>query len=173
MAKFHCLIVFTSRNVEQFVYYDCFLTRLWSHKIWNYHYLSYQAVLLHGQIVKTKTQISWEWKELLRWNKKHFFIIFKGLSFVKNCLRPENASLQQRTIIKWQQGITSDTKTSKREKEFKWKTCRQNSRRDTFITFIKRATSESSGFNNKKCQMYSPKTVTILVTSEIARWKYV
>ena len=34
---------------------------------------------LHEQIVMTKTQISWERKELLRWNKKQFFIIFKGL----------------------------------------------------------------------------------------------
>ena len=30
--------------------------------------------------VKTKIWISWERKELLRWNKKHFFIIFIGLS---------------------------------------------------------------------------------------------
>ena len=28
----------------------------------------------------TKTWISWEWKELVRWNKKTFFIVFEGLS---------------------------------------------------------------------------------------------
>ena len=38
---------------------------------------------------------------------------------------------------------------------------------DLTLTFINRATSESSGFNNK-CQMYSVKTVTILVMSKIA-----
>ena len=39
---------------------------------------------------------------------------------------------------------------------------------DLTLTYINRATSESSGFNNK-CQMYSVKTVTILVMSKIAR----
>ena len=29
----------------------------------------------------TKIWISQEWKELFRWNKKHFFIVFEGLSF--------------------------------------------------------------------------------------------
>ena len=28
----------------------------------------------------TKNWISQEWKELFRWNKKHFFIVDKGLS---------------------------------------------------------------------------------------------
>ena len=50
--------------------------------------ISNQAVFIHAQKFKTKTEISWEWNELLRWNKKTFFIIFKGLSVVKNCPRP-------------------------------------------------------------------------------------
>ena len=29
----------------------------------------------------TKLWISWEQKELSGWNKKHFFIVFQGLSF--------------------------------------------------------------------------------------------
>ena len=29
----------------------------------------------------TKNWISGEWKEILRWNKKYFFIVFEGLSF--------------------------------------------------------------------------------------------
>ena len=33
---------------------------------------------LHDQKAVTKTQISSEWKELLRWNKKHFSSILKG-----------------------------------------------------------------------------------------------
>ena len=31
----------------------------------------------------TKIGISWEWKELFRWNKKTFLIVFEGLSFGK------------------------------------------------------------------------------------------
>ena len=33
-------------------------------------------------------------KRFLRWNKKAFFIIFKGLSVTKNCIRPENVPLK-------------------------------------------------------------------------------
>ena len=33
---------------------------------------------LHNQKVMTKIEISWERKELLRWNKKHFSSILKG-----------------------------------------------------------------------------------------------
>ena len=36
---------------------------------------------LHAQKVKTKIEISWEWKELLRWNKKHFLSFLKGFIF--------------------------------------------------------------------------------------------
>ena len=31
-----------------------------------------QDVFLHDQKFKLKPEISWEWKEYLRWNKKHF-----------------------------------------------------------------------------------------------------
>ena len=34
-----------------------------------------------GEDGNTKTWISQEWKELFRWNKKIFFIVFEGLSF--------------------------------------------------------------------------------------------
>ena len=43
---------------------------------------------------RQKLKISWEQKELLRWNKKAFFIILKGLSVAKNCLRPESVPLK-------------------------------------------------------------------------------
>ena len=33
---------------------------------------------LHKQKIVTKTKISWERKELLRWNKKHFSSLLKG-----------------------------------------------------------------------------------------------
>ena len=37
-----------------------------------------KALFLHDQKVKTKIQISWEWKKLKRWNKKHFLSFFKN-----------------------------------------------------------------------------------------------
>ena len=46
--------------------------------------LSNQAVLInHDQKVVTKTQISCERKELLRWNKKHFLSLLKGFQSSK------------------------------------------------------------------------------------------
>ena len=36
-----------------------------------------------GEDENTKIGISWEWKELFRWNKKTFLIVFEGLSFGK------------------------------------------------------------------------------------------
>ena len=35
LTKFHCLVVFTLWNIGQYVYCNCFLTRLWRHKFWN------------------------------------------------------------------------------------------------------------------------------------------
>ena len=42
-----------------------------------------EAVFLHDQKVKTKVWISWEHKEFLRWNKKHFSSFLKSLSCQK------------------------------------------------------------------------------------------
>ena len=50
------------------------------HKFWNYHFSTWPKSL-------DKIEISWERKQLLRWNKQAFFIIFKGHSEVKHCLR--------------------------------------------------------------------------------------
>ena len=74
--------------------YNCLLTRLWRHQIWNQPCLSYQAVLLYDQKVKTKKLKYLEnkkgfWREI-----KSIFIIFKGLQADKNCLRHENALLK-------------------------------------------------------------------------------
>ena len=38
---------------------------------------------LHGQKVKRKIQISWEQRELLRWNKKHFLSLLKVFQLSK------------------------------------------------------------------------------------------
>ena len=35
LTKFYCLVVFTSWDIGQYVHCNCFLTRLWRHKIWN------------------------------------------------------------------------------------------------------------------------------------------
>ena len=93
-SLFHCLIAFTSWDIEQYVYCNCLFPRLWRHKFWNYPYLSSQAVFLHDQKFKTKISILWEKKEILTWNKKPFFIIFKRLPVTKNCLRPKSAPLK-------------------------------------------------------------------------------
>ena len=77
--QIHCLIAFTSR----YVFYNCFLTRLWRHKIWNKPYIFNQAVLIYGQKVKPKSSISWERKELFRWNKKPFSSLLKGFPLPK------------------------------------------------------------------------------------------
>ena len=63
---------------------------MWRRKIWNKTYLSNQAVSGHDQIIKKKTQISWERKELLSWNKKHFSSFLKGYQLPKT-VRPESA----------------------------------------------------------------------------------
>ena len=42
-----------------------------------------EPVFLHDQKIMTKTYISWEWKELLRWNKKHFSSFLKGFQLSK------------------------------------------------------------------------------------------
>ena len=77
LTKFYCLIAFTSRDIGQYVYGNCYLTTLWRHKTWDQPYLSNQIVLLHDRKFKTKIWISWERKELLRWNKKHFSSLLK------------------------------------------------------------------------------------------------
>ena len=40
-----------------------------------------KMLFLHDQKGKTKILISWEQKELLRWNKKHFSLFFEGKPF--------------------------------------------------------------------------------------------
>ena len=42
-----------------------------------------EPVFLHDPKIMTKTYISWEWKELLKWNKKHFSSFLKGFQLSK------------------------------------------------------------------------------------------
>ena len=76
-SKSHYLITFTSWDNGHYVYCNCLLTSFWHYNVWNYYYLSNQAVFLHEQEVKANIWILWGGEKLLRWNK--FFIIFKGL----------------------------------------------------------------------------------------------
>ena len=49
-------------------------------------------------------------KQAFKMKQKSFFIIFKGVSNVKNCLRPESAPLMlQRKFKNWQVGNTAGT----------------------------------------------------------------
>ena len=91
--NFFYLIAFTSQNIGQYVYCNCLLTRLWRHKFWNYSFPSNQAVLLHDQKNQDKKLNILRMKRAFEVKWKAFFIIFKGLSVAKNCLRPENAPL--------------------------------------------------------------------------------
>ena len=79
LTKFHCLIVFNFWDIDQYMYCNCLLPRLWRHKLWNWLYFSNQAFFLHDLNVNTKFSIG----EI----KKASFIIFKGLSVAINCLR--------------------------------------------------------------------------------------
>ena len=82
---FHCLVSFTSRDIGQYVYCNCMLTKKFGFLI---------MFSLHVQKVKTKIWISWERRELLGWNKKTFFIIFKGTEANKGIfLEGERATL--------------------------------------------------------------------------------
>ena len=47
-----------------------------------------------GKDGNTKIWISWEWKELFRWNKKHFSYFLKGYHLVKNKNFIKNRHLQ-------------------------------------------------------------------------------
>ena len=54
LTKFHCLVAFTLWDIAHYLYCNCFLTRLYCHKVWNQHYLYNQVFFLHGQKVNTK-----------------------------------------------------------------------------------------------------------------------
>ena len=94
LAKFHCLIVFTSWDIWQCVYCDCYSVCDF-YKFWN----------LLSFLIITKRIPTWpksqnknlnfsRAKRAFKVKWKVFFVILKGLSVAKNCLRPENAPLK-------------------------------------------------------------------------------
>ena len=60
-----------------------FVNQVVTPKFWNWTDLFNQAVSSRWPEVKTKISISWEWKELLRENKKHFSSFFQGFHWSK------------------------------------------------------------------------------------------
>ena len=82
-TKFRCLIASTFWDIGQYMYCNYLFPRLWRHRFWNWPYLSNQAVFLPDQKVQTKMQISWECKEFLGWNKKHFSSSLKRFDLSK------------------------------------------------------------------------------------------
>ena len=83
LSKSHCLVAFTLRAIEQYMYCNCLLTSLWRHNFEINFMFLIKSFFLHGQKVKTKTQMSRERKELLRWNKNHFSKFLKGFHWRK------------------------------------------------------------------------------------------
>ena len=80
VKKFWC-------NVKKFLSYSknyiCkFMhAKSWHHKLFHFHFSFWIWEVWRGREKITKNWIFREWKELFRWNKKAFFVIFKGLSF--------------------------------------------------------------------------------------------
>ena len=56
--------------------------------------LIFLIIFLHDEKIKAKIFLSFEQKELLRWNKKHFSSFLKELLGDKNCVRPEGAPVK-------------------------------------------------------------------------------
>ena len=77
MIKFHCLTFLTSWNISQCVYCNYLFSSLWLHE------LEINPQDKNLNILRRKRVFKMKWKEL--------FIIFKGLSVARNCLRFESA----------------------------------------------------------------------------------
>ena len=60
--------LFPSQDIKQNMLLSFYLDSWWRHK-------------LRVRQKKQKICISQEWKELFRWNKKTFFIVFEGLTY--------------------------------------------------------------------------------------------
>ena len=88
--NFHCVIAFTSWDIWYVIltswdiwYCNCLLSSLWRHKFWNFSQLSYQAVFLHDQKLKTQIKIFQERKEILKWNKNNFSWFLKDFQLLE------------------------------------------------------------------------------------------
>ena len=100
------MVAFTSCDIEQYVYCNCLLTRLWRHGFWNYPCLSNQAVFPTWPNSHDKKLNILRTKELLRWNKKHSSSFLKGFQWSKErnfFLESESPTLKEtrNSLKKW------------------------------------------------------------------------
>ena len=76
-------------NLKQFLsYYKNYICKFtqvnsWHHKLFHFHLSFWTWEVWKGREKITKIWISWERKELFRWNKKHFSKFVKGYHLVK------------------------------------------------------------------------------------------
>ena len=83
--------------LRQYVFCNYLLSSRWSHKFW-----IKLSLLLKPVFYKTKkSRQKFKRAFIMKW--KAFFIIFKGLSITRNCLRPDSGSLNQRRSTQNQQ----------------------------------------------------------------------
>ena len=79
LTKCEYLVAITSWDIEQYVYCNCLLTRLWRHKFWNWPCISNQAVFSIWPKIQDKNLNILRTKRAF---KMKFFIIFKRLSLI-------------------------------------------------------------------------------------------
>ena len=108
LTKFYCLIDFSSWNIGQYVYYNCLLTSLWRHTFETNFIFLIKPFCFMTKKPRQKLQYFEDEKSFSGEIKKHF-IVFKALLVVKNCLRPESASLIRITVHKYRYWILKIT----------------------------------------------------------------
>ena len=84
LSKFQCHTFFLSRDIKWNVL-SSYLDSWWRHELLRFILVQALRQWLtgreRGEDENTKMWISWERKELFRWNKTTSFIVFEGLSF--------------------------------------------------------------------------------------------
>ena len=80
LTKFRCLVAFTLWDIGQYVYWLCFLTRLWRHKFWDNLIFRIKPFFLHGKKYNTNVLNIFRTNRAFKMKEKAFFTIFKELS---------------------------------------------------------------------------------------------
>ena len=75
---FLMLFPITSCKFGLYVHCNCFLSRLWNHKLWNQFYLSNQSVCFFAWPKSQDKNVN-----IMRWNKKYFSSSLKGFQLPK------------------------------------------------------------------------------------------
>ena len=75
-TKFQCHTLFLSQDIKQNMLLTSYLDKWWHHKLLrfflNHPLKRWLTGKKRGEDKNTKIWISWDQKELFRWNKKHF-----------------------------------------------------------------------------------------------------